>query len=72
MAEEIKRRVLEQLLAVRDTGETNMLDIHTVQVIADRMGFSELVAFIDQCPTAYRNAIFTGKLPWEKEEEANG
>ena len=72
MAEEIKRRVREQLLAVRDTGGANMFDIHAVQVIANRMGFSELVAFIDQCPTAYCNAIFTGELPWEKEEEANG
>lgn len=53
MAEEIKRRVREQLLAVRDTGGANMFDIHAVQVIANRMGFSELVAFIDQCPTAY-------------------
>lgn len=52
--------VREQILAVRDTGETNMLDTRTVQVIADRMGFYELVVFIEEHRAEYFNFILTG------------
>ncbi len=68
MIEEIRKNIKEQLLAVRDTGETNMFDANAVQCIASRMGFHELVVFIEEYRQAYLNAIYTGKLPWEKEE----
>ena len=34
--------VKEQILAIRETAETNMFDVRTVQVIANRRGFYEL------------------------------
>ena len=37
--------VRRQILAVRDTGETNMFDVPTVQQIANRLGYYELVLF---------------------------
>ena len=53
--------VKEQILAVRDSGETNMLDRRMVQVIANRMGFYELVAYLEEHKQEYVNFIFTGK-----------
>ena len=53
--------VKEQILAVRDSGETNMLDIRMVQVIANSMGFYELVAYLEEHKREYVNFIFTGK-----------
>ncbi len=53
--------VKEQILAVRDSGETNMLDTRMVQVIADRMGFYELVVYIEEHKREYVNFIFTGE-----------
>ena len=52
--------VREQILAVRDTGETNMLDTRTVQVIASRMGFYELVIYLEEHRLGYVNFILTG------------
>ncbi len=53
--------VREQILAVRDSGETNMLDTRMVQAIADRMGFYELVVYIEEHKREYVSFIFTGK-----------
>mgnify|MGYP001095843306 FL=1 len=53
--------VKEQILAVRDSGETNMLDIRWVQLIANRIGFYELVAYLEEHKQEYVNFIFTGK-----------
>lgn len=53
--------VKEQILAVRDSGETNMLDTRMVQAIADRMGFYELVVYIEEHKREYVSFIFTGK-----------
>ena len=33
--------IRKQIMAIRDSGETNMLDTRMVQVIANRMGFYE-------------------------------
>ncbi len=52
--------VKEQILAVRDSGETNMLDTNMVQVIANRMGFYELVIYLEEHKKEYVNFIFTG------------
>ena len=60
--------VREQILAVRATGETNMLDTRTVQVIADRMGFYELVVYIEEHKRGYVNFILTGDAGEEDSE----
>jgi hypothetical protein len=57
MTEKIK----EQILAVRDTGRTNMLDVNMVQMIAFEMEFYQLVNFIEDHKTEYIQFIMTGK-----------
>ena len=57
MDENIKR----QILAVRDTGLTNMFDIHAVQRIAYEMDFYELVNFIEEDKAKYVRFILTGE-----------
>ena len=39
--------IKEQILAIRDSGETNMFDARMVQVIANDREFYELVIFIE-------------------------
>lgn len=57
MTEKIK----EQILAIRDTGRTNMLDSNMVQVIANEMNFFELVTFIEDHKEEYGKFILTGE-----------
>ncbi len=57
MTEKIK----EQILAIRDTGRTNMLDVNMVQMIAFEMEFYQLVDFIEEHRTEYVRFIMTGK-----------
>ena len=54
-------KVKEQILAVRDTGRTNMFDTIMVQRIADEMGFYELVLFIEDSKSEYVHFILTGE-----------
>ena len=54
-------RVKEQILAVRDTGLTNMFDLNAVQRIAYEMDFFELVNFIEESKVAYVRFILTGE-----------
>jgi hypothetical protein len=55
-------KIKEQILAIRDTGRTNMLDVQNVQFIANEMNFFELVIFIEDHKSQYTNFIFTGKF----------
>lgn len=57
MTEKIK----SQILAIRDSGETNMLDTRTVQYIANREGFYELVVYLEEHKKEYVRFIFTGE-----------
>ncbi len=57
MTETIK----QQIMAVRDSGETNMLDTRMVQYIANREGFYELVIYIEDHRKEYAHFIFTGE-----------
>ena len=57
MTEKIKK----QILAIRDTGKTNMFDIRYVQYLANEMGFYELVIFLEEEPAKYVKFIFTGE-----------
>lgn len=59
-------RVLEQIMSIRDSGETNMLDTKAVQYIANREGYYELVCYIDEHRRDYVHFIFTGKAPNEE------
>ena len=54
-------KVKEQILAVRDTGLTNMFDLSAVQRIAYEMDFFELVNFIEEEKAAYVRFILTGR-----------
>ena len=57
----MQKIVRDQILAVRDTGLTNMLDIHAVQRIAFEMGYNELVCYIEEHRKEYAQFIFTGE-----------
>lgn len=52
--------VKEQILAIRETAETKMFDVRTVQVIANRRGFYELVIYLEEYRKEYVNFILTG------------
>lgn len=52
--------VKEQILKIRDTGGTNMLDTRMVQHIADREGYYELVLYLENHRENYARFIFTG------------
>lgn len=54
-------KVKEQILAIRDSGETNMFDIRTVQYIANREGYYELVCYLEDHRKEYAHFIFTGE-----------
>lgn len=59
------KTIKEQILAIRDSGETNMLDTRMVQWIANREDFYELVAYIEENRREYWNFIMTGEAPME-------
>jgi len=54
-------KVKEQILAIRDTGETNMFDTACVQRMAYDRGFYELVLFLEEHKKEYDRFILTGK-----------
>ena len=57
MSETVKK----QILAIRDTGLTNMLDIRTVQRIANDRSFYELVVYLEEHRREYAHFILTGE-----------
>lgn len=54
-------KVKEQILAIRDTGRTNMFDIRAVQRLAYKAQFYELVCYIDEHRDEYVHFILTGE-----------
>lgn len=56
----MNEKIRRQILTIRDTGEINMLDSRAVQVIANRLGFYELVVFIEENRREYARFIMTG------------
>lgn len=54
-------KIREQIMKVRASGRTNMLDTNMVQFIANQMGFYELVIFIEDHRSDYVHFILTGK-----------
>jgi hypothetical protein len=57
MSETVKK----QILAIRDTGLTNMFDVRTVQHIANDRSFYELVVYLEEHRYEYAHFILTGE-----------
>lgn len=57
-----REKIREQVLAVRDTGRTNMFDTNAVQIIANEMEFYELVIFIEEHKGEYVHLVMTGEF----------
>lgn len=55
------RKITEQILAIRDTGETNMFDVRKVQEIALRERYDELLVYLADNTGAYARFILTGE-----------
>lgn len=55
------RKIKEQILAIRDTGLTNMFDVHMVQRLAFERGLYELVTFIEEHRKEYVRFILYGE-----------
>lgn len=54
-------KVKEQILAIRDTGLTNMFDIPMVQRLAYERGYFELVCYLEEHRKEYAHYIMTGE-----------
>lgn len=55
-------KVKDQILAIRRTGLTNMLDVNMVQRIAFEMNFHELVCYLEDHRKDYVHFIFYGDI----------
>ena len=54
-------KVKEQILAIRDTGLTNMFDLPVVQHLTYERDFYELVCWLEDHQKEYVRFILTGK-----------
>ena len=54
-------KIKQQILAIRETGETNMFDVRKVQEIALREGYDELFLYLADNIGAYTHFILTGQ-----------
>ena len=54
-------KVKEQILAIRDTGLTNMFDLPAVQRLAYDREFYDLVLWLEEHPKEYVHFILTGE-----------
>ena len=54
-------KVKDQILAIRDTGLTNMFDLPVVQRLAYERDFYELVCWLEDHKKEYVRFILTGK-----------
>lgn len=57
----MSNNVREQILAIRNTGLTNMFDLRAVQQIAHDMNFFQLVVFLEEHRDKYVRFILTGE-----------
>lgn len=57
----ISDEIIEQILAIRDTGKYNMFDIPSIQKEAYDRSYYELVVFLEDNKKAYSEFIMTGK-----------
>ena len=54
-------KIKEQILAIRDTGLTNMFDVTAVQRLANERDFYELVLYLEDHRSEYAKFILTGE-----------
>jgi hypothetical protein len=54
--------IKEQILYIRSTGLTNMIDVTMVQRLADEYGFYELVIFLEENKAEYVHFILYGEV----------
>ena len=54
-------KVIEQILDIRETGETNMFDVTRVQRLAYEKGYFELVLFLKEHKKEYARFILAGE-----------
>ena len=54
-------KVKEQILAIRDTGLTNMFDMNMVQRLAYERNFYELVVYLEEHRKEYVHFILYGE-----------
>ena len=54
-------KVKEQILAIRDTGLTNMFDVPMVQRLAYERGYYELVCYLEEHRKEDAHFIMTGE-----------
>ena len=57
----MNEKVVSQIMDIRNSGRVNMFDIPGVQCMAFKMGFYELVCFIEEDRAAYIRFILTGE-----------
>ena len=57
----MNEKIVSQIMHIRDSGRVNMFDIPGVQCMAFKMGFYELVCFIEEDRAAYIRFILTGE-----------
>ena len=57
----MEQKIKEQILAIRDTGLTNMIDIGMVQRLAYERDFYELVLYLEDHRSEYAHFILTGE-----------
>ena len=53
--------IFTQIMDIRDSGRVNMFDVPGVHRMAFKMGFYELVCFIEENRAAYVRFILTGE-----------
>ncbi len=58
----MEKAVKSQILAIRDTGETNMFDIPVVIDIAERDGYYKLIDYLSEHRDDYVHFILTGEV----------
>lgn len=58
----MKEKIKEQILAIRDSGVTNMFDLNRVQYEANQLEIYELVIFIEDEKEKYIQFIMTGEF----------
>ena len=64
----MNEKIREQILAIRDTGLTNMFDIPMVQRLAFDNGYYGLVDYLEDHRKEYVNFIMTGEAGGETDE----
>ena len=53
--------IREEILLIRDSGETNMLNLPVVQRLAYERDFFDLVIYLEEHPKEYVHFILTGE-----------